>query len=54
MIERLRRAETIGRPLGDRKFLDAAGRTTRRVLKPARRGPQPRVEEDQVHWQDRL
>lgn len=26
MIERLRRAETIGRPLGDRKFLDAAER----------------------------
>jgi putative transposase len=47
MIERLRRAETIGRPLGDRKFLDAAERKTRRVLKPAKRGPKPRVEEDE-------
>ena len=46
MIERLRRAETIGRPLGDRKFLDAAERKTRRVLRPAKRGPKPRVEED--------
>jgi len=44
MIERLRRAESIGRPLGDRKFLDAAERKTRRMLRPAKRGPKPREE----------
>ncbi|MBI5261682.1 MAG: hypothetical protein HY852_07675 [Bradyrhizobium sp.] len=44
MIERLCRAETIGRPLGSRKFMDAIERRTRRVLKPAKRGPKPREE----------
>jgi len=44
MIARLRSAETIGRPLGSRKFLDTLERKTRRVLKPAKRGPKPRVE----------
>jgi putative transposase len=44
MIERLRRAETIGRPLGSRTFLDAIERKMRRVLKPAKRGPKPRRE----------
>jgi putative transposase len=44
MIERLRGAECIGRPLGNRKFLDAVERKTRRVLKPAKRGPKPRGE----------
>ena len=43
MIERLRNAESIGRPLGNRKFLDRLERTTRRVLRPAKRGPKPRV-----------
>jgi putative transposase len=43
-IERLRGAESIGRPLGNRKFLDTLERTTRRVLKPAKRGPKPRIE----------
>jgi putative transposase len=42
MIERLRRAETIGRPLGERRFLTAIERATRRVLAPAKRGPKPR------------
>ena len=42
-IERLRRAESIGRPLGNRKFLDTIERTTQRLLRPARRGPKPRV-----------
>ena len=45
MLARLRSAETIGRPLGSRKFLDTLERKTRRVLKPAKRGPKPRVEE---------
>ena len=44
MIERLRGAETIGRPLGSRKFLDTLERKTRRVLSPAKRGPKPRRE----------
>jgi hypothetical protein len=44
IIERLRAAENIGRPLGTGKFIDAIERKTRRVLKPAKRGPKPRVE----------
>lgn len=43
MIARLRRAETIGRPLGNRKFLDMLERKTKRVLRPAKRGPKPRI-----------
>ncbi len=39
MLRRLRGAETIGRPLGNAKFLDALERKTRRVLKPGKRGP---------------
>jgi putative transposase len=41
MIERLRGAETVGRPLGNRKFLDMLERKTKRVLKPGKRGPKP-------------
>jgi putative transposase len=35
---RLRKAERIGRPIGDTGFLDRLERDTGRVLKPARRG----------------
>jgi putative transposase len=42
MLKRLRGAGSIGRPLGDRRFLNAIERKTRRVLKPAKRGPKPR------------
>ena len=42
-FKRLRNAESIGRPLGNRKFLDRLERKTRRVLRPAKRGPKPRV-----------
>jgi putative transposase len=45
IFERLRGAGSIGRPLGDRRFLDAIERKTRRALKPAKRGPKPRVEQ---------
>jgi putative transposase len=45
MIERLRGAETIGRPLGPRKFLDMLERKTKRVLEPGKRGPKPRIQE---------
>src|SRR5690349_15979987 len=44
MLQRLRGAETIGRPLGNGKFLDAIERKTKRILKPAKRGPKPREE----------
>jgi putative transposase len=40
-IERLRRAESIGRPLGDDGFLDRLEALTQRRLKPAKRGPKP-------------
>jgi putative transposase len=37
----LRRAETVGRPLGDTAFLEALERQTGRILRPAKRGPKP-------------
>jgi putative transposase len=42
----LRAAESIGRPLGDDRFLARLERKTGRVLKPAKRGPKPSAEED--------
>jgi putative transposase len=39
MFERLRAAESIGRPLGDDRFLARLERLTKRSLKPAKRGP---------------
>ena len=41
LFERLRAAESIGRPLGDDRFLARIERRTGRVLKPAKRGPKP-------------
>jgi len=46
MVERLRRAETIGRPIGAEGFLDSLEAATGRTLKPARRGRKPREEDD--------
>jgi len=40
-FERLRRAESIGRPLGSESFLRRIERATGRVVRPARRGPKP-------------
>ena len=37
----LRRAETIGRPLGDAAFIKTLERQTCRSLWPAKRGPKP-------------
>lgn len=37
----LRRAETIGRPLGDAAFIKTLERQTGRSLRPAKRGPKP-------------
>jgi putative transposase len=37
----LRAAESVGRPLGDDRFLSRIERRTGRVLKPGKRGPKP-------------
>jgi putative transposase len=39
---RLRAAESIGRPLGDERFMARLERITKRSLKPGKRGPKPR------------
>jgi putative transposase len=41
IVGRLRAAETIGRPLGDDRFLTRLERLTGRTLKPGKRGPKP-------------
>src|SRR5258707_10594833 len=41
LFDRLRAAESIGRPLGDDRFLARLERLTRRALKPGKRGPKP-------------
>jgi putative transposase len=46
MSERLRRAETIGRPVGDRAFLDRLAALSGRKLEPGRRGRKPRRSRD--------
>ena len=38
-FERLRRAESIGRPLGDQGFVARLEKLTHRQLKPGKRGP---------------
>jgi REP-associated tyrosine transposase len=43
---RLRAAESVGRPLGDDRFLARLERATKRHLKPRKRGPKPRTEAD--------
>ena len=43
LFQRLRRAETIGRPLGTQAFLDRLERQSGRQLAPARRGPKPKA-----------
>jgi putative transposase len=40
---RLRAAESVGRPLGDDRFLARVERVTKRVLKPKKRGPKPQA-----------
>jgi putative transposase len=46
LFERLRAAESIGRPLGSDRFLARLERRTGRTLKPARRGPKPAGADD--------
>jgi putative transposase len=41
LFARLRAAESIGRPLGDDRFLNRLERLTKRSLKPGKRGPKP-------------
>jgi len=45
LFVRLRAAETIGRPLGDDRFLARIERRTGRLLKPGKRGPKPSAPE---------
>jgi putative transposase len=45
LFEPLRAAESIGRPLGDDRFLARIERRTRRVLKPGKRGPKSKTVE---------
>lgn len=45
LFDALRSAESIGRPLGDNRFLARIERQTGRILKPAKRGPKSSVEE---------
>ena len=42
MSYRLRRSETIGRPIGDERFLKKLERESERTFTPGRRGPKPR------------
>jgi putative transposase len=41
LFDRLRAAESIGRPLGSDRFVTRIERSTGRVLKPGKRGPKP-------------
>ncbi|MDQ2082449.1 hypothetical protein RA307_19860 [Xanthobacteraceae bacterium Astr-EGSB] len=41
-VGRLRAAESIGRPLGDDRFVAAIERSTARTLRPGKRGPKPK------------
>src|SRR5258708_18047664 len=42
LFDRLRAAESVGRPLGDDRFLSRVQRLTGRDLQPGKRGPKPR------------
>ena len=52
LFDRLRAAESIGRPLGDGHFLTRIERLTARRLKPGKRGPKPKASRDKA--QDEL
>ena len=41
LFPRLRAAESVGRPLGDDRFLARIERLTKRRLRPGKRGPKP-------------
>ncbi|HRE61745.1 MAG TPA: transposase [Micropepsaceae bacterium] len=46
LSQKLRRAETIGRPLGSDAFLSRLERKAGRALKPGKRGPRPQPADD--------
>ena len=46
LFDSLRAVESIGRPLGDDRFLARLERKTGRVLKPGKRGPKPSADEE--------
>ncbi len=46
MFDRLRAAESIGRPLGDDRFLATIERLTKRRLRAGKRGPKPKAATD--------
>ncbi len=45
LFARVRAAESIGRPLGDDRFLARIERLTKRRLRPGKRGPKPKARE---------
>lgn len=47
LFDALRSAESIGRPLGDDRFLARIERQTKRVLRPGKRGPKPSVPDEE-------
>jgi putative transposase len=47
LFDRLRAAESVGRPLGDDRFLARIERRTARTLRPAKRGPKPKALPDE-------
>ena len=48
MFARLRAAESIGRPLGDDRFLARIERQTKRRLRAGKRGPRPKASADET------
>lgn len=46
LFGRLRAAESIGRPLGNDRFLARIERSTGRIHKPGKRGPKPHRSQD--------
>jgi putative transposase len=48
LFDRLRAAESVGRPLGDSGFLASVERATRRRLRPEKRGRKPRTPVDEM------
>ncbi len=47
LFDRLRAAESIGRPLGNDRFLARIERLTARTLRPGKRGPKPKTTADE-------
>jgi putative transposase len=47
-FSRLRAAESVGRPLGNDRFIARIERATSRSLKPGKRGPKPRARTDEA------